>query len=147
MGGPEKADTNGFVRHVFDFVGTVKVSDALSLALNADYGLEQGASLVKAGDDAVWSGVAGYATITPTASPFSLGLRYETFKDDGGTRLGFGKARANEFTITPAFKFGKNVVLRPEARWDWTDQPIFNDDNGTLKKSQGTVAFEALWVY
>lgn len=147
MGGPEKPDTNGFVRHVFDFVGTVKVSDALSFAVNADYGLEQGASLVKAGDDAVWSGVAGYATITPPASAFSLGLRLETFKDDGGTRLGFGKARANEFTVTPAFKFGKNVVLRPEARWDWTDQPIFSDENGTLKKSQGTVALEALWVY
>ena len=44
-------------------------------------------------------------------------------------------------------KFGKNIVFRPEARWDWTDQPIFNDDNGTLKKSQGTVALEALWVY
>jgi hypothetical protein len=147
MGGPEKPDTNGFVRHVFDFVGTVKVSDALSLALNADYGIEQGASLVKAGDDAVWSGVAGYATITPPASPFSLGLRLETFKDDGGTRLGFGEARVNEFTFTPAWKFGKNIVVRPEARWDWTDQPIFNDDKGALKKSQGTVALEALWVY
>ena len=147
MGGPEKADTNGFVRHVFDFVGTVKVSDALSLALNADYGLEQGASVVTAGDDAVWSGVAGYATITPSASPFSLGLRLETFKDDGGTRLGFGKVRANEFTITPAFKFGKNFVVRPEARYDWVDQPIFNDDNGALKKSQGTIGINAIFVY
>jgi hypothetical protein len=147
MGGPEKADTNGFVRHVGDFVATVKVSDALQLAFNADYGIEQGASLVKAGDDAVWSGVAGYATITPPASPFSLGLRLETFKDDGGTRLGYGKVRANEFTITPAFKFGRNIVVRPEARFDWVDQPVFSDDNGTFKKSQGTVALEALWVY
>jgi hypothetical protein len=147
MGGPEKADTNGFVRHVVDFITTLKVNDALSLAVNADYGIEQGASLVKAGDDAVWSGVAAYATITPPASTFSLGLRLETFKDDGGTRLGFGKARANEFTITPAFKFGKNIVVRPEARYDWTDQPIFSDDKGVLKKNQGTVALEALWVY
>ena len=147
MGGPEKPDTNGFVRHVFDFVGTVKVSDALSLALNADYGLEQGASLVTAGDDAVWSGVAGYATIAPTASPFSLGLRLETFRDDGGTRLGFGKVRANEFTITPAFKVSKNFVVRPEARYDWVDQPIFSDDNGTLKKSQGTIGINAIFVY
>jgi hypothetical protein len=147
MGGPEKADTNGFVRHTFDFVGTLKVSDALQLALNADYGLEQGASLVKAGDDAVWSGVAGYATITPPTGPFSLGLRLETFKDDGGTRLGFGKVRANEFTITPAFKLGKNFVVRPEARYDWVDQPIFNDDNGSLKKSQGTIGINAIFVY
>lgn len=147
MGGPEKTDTNGFVRHVFDVVGTLKVSDLLSLAVNADYGLEQKASLVTPGDDAIWSGVAAYATITPPSTPLSLGLRIETFKDDGGTRLGFGKVRANEFTITPAFKFGKNIVLRPEARYDWVDQPIFNDDNGVLKKSQGTVALEALWVY
>jgi hypothetical protein len=147
MGGPEKTDTNGFVRHVGDFVGTLKLSDALQLAINADYGIEQGASLVKPGDDAVWSGVAGYAVITPAASPFSLGVRLETFKDDGGTRLGFGKVRGNEFTITPAFKFGKNFVVRPEARYDWVDQPIFNDDNGTLKKSQGTIGINAIFVY
>jgi putative OmpL-like beta-barrel porin-2 len=147
MGGPEKTDTNGFVRHVGDFVATVKVSDALQLAFNADYGFEQHASLVKPGDDAVWSGVAGYATITPAASPFSLGLRIETFKDDGGTRLGFGKARANEFTITPAFKFGKNFVVRPEARYDWVDQAIFADDNGPNKKSQGTIGINAIFVY
>jgi len=91
--------------------------------------------------------VAGYATITPPASPFSLGLRLETFKDDGGTRLGFGKVRANEFTITPAWKFGKNFVVRPEVRYDWVDQPIFNDDNGTLKKSQGTIGVNAIFVY
>jgi len=37
--------------------------------------------------------------------------------------------------------------VRPEVRYDWVDQPIFSDDNGTLKKSQGTIGVNAIFVY
>ena len=80
-------------------------------------------------------------------SPFSLGLRAETFKDDGGTRLGLGEARANEFTVTPSFKFGSNLVLRAEGRYDWVNQAVFMDDKNVAKKNQATVGLNAIWVY
>ena len=146
VGGPENPDDNHSIRHVLDLVGTFKVSDALSLGVNADFGTEDGTSTVTPGDDAKWSGVAGYAKIS-TKSPFSLGLRAETFKDEGGTRLGLGKVQANEFTITPTLKFGSNFVVRAEGRYDSVDDEVFVDDKGAPKKSQGTVGINFIWVY
>ena len=146
IGGPENADNNSSIRHVIDFVGTVTVNPMLSLGVNADYGTEGGTSVVKPGDDATWNGVAGYVKIS-TSSPFSVGLRGETFKDNGGTRLGIGEARVNEFTITPAFKFGSNFVVRAEGRYDSSDSLPFIDDKGIAKKNQATIGLNAIWVY
>jgi hypothetical protein len=146
IGGPENADDNSSLRHVVDLVGTLKVNDNLSLGANADFGTESGTSVVTLGDDASWNGFAGYAKIS-TATPFSVGLRAETFKDNGGTRLGIGEARVNEFTVTPTFKFGNNFVLRFEGRFDKADVEVFADDKGVAKKSQGTVGVNAIWVY
>ena len=146
IGGPENADDNGSSRHVIDLIGTVTVNPNLSLGVNADFGTEDGTSAVTPGADAKWSGFAGYAKIS-TSGPFSLGLRAETFKDEGGTRLGVGEARVNEFTITPTFKFGSNFVVRPEFRYDTSDSEPFFDENGLAKKNQATVGINALWVY
>ena len=146
IGGPENADDNHSIRQVVDLVGTLTVSPTLSLGVNADFGTEDGTSLVTPGEDATWNGVAGYAKIG-TASPFSLGLRAETFKDNGGTRLGIGEARVNEFTVTPAFKFGSNFVVRAEGRYDTSDSAPFVDDKGISKKNQATVGLNAIWVY
>jgi hypothetical protein len=146
IGGPENSDDNHSIRHVIDLIGTLTVSPMLSLGVNADFGTEDGTSTVTVGKDAKWSGVAGYAKIS-TTSPFSLGLRAETFKDEGGTRLGLGAARANEFTVTPSFKFGSNFVLRGEGRYDWVDQAVFMDDKNVAKKNQATIGLNAIWVY
>ena len=146
IGGPENADNNSSVRHVVDFIGTVTVNPMLSLGVNADFGSEQGTSVVTPGGNATWNGVAAYARIS-TSGPFSLGLRAETFKDNGGTRLGIGEARVNEFTLTPTFKFGSNFVLRAEGRFDNSDVLPFENDKGIAKKGQGTIGLNAIWVY
>ena len=146
IGGPENADDNSSIRQVIDLIGTVTVNPMLSLGVNADFGSEGGTSAVTTGKDAKWSGFAGYAKIN-TSGPFSLGLRAETFKDEGGTRLGIGEARVNEFTVTPTFKFGSNFVVRPEFRYDTSDSEPFFDDRGLAKKNQATGGINALWVY
>ena len=146
IGGPENEDDNSSLRHVVDLVATLAVNPMLSLGVNADFGTEDGTSAITPGADGKWSGLAGYAKIT-TPSPFSLGLRAETFKDEGGTRLGIGEARVNEFTVTPTFKFGNNFVVRAEGRYDSADVEVFEDDLGVLKKSQATVGLNAIWVY
>ena len=146
IGGPENEDDNSSLRHVVDLVATLAVNPMLSLGVNADFGTEDGTSAITPGADGKWSGLAGYAKIT-TPSPFSLGLRAETFKDEGGTRLGIGEARVNEFTVTPTFKFGNNFVVRAEGRYDSADVEVFEDDLGVLKNSQATVGLNAIWVY
>jgi hypothetical protein len=146
IGGPENADDNANLRQVVDLIGTVTVNPMLTLGANYDYGTEDGASTVVPGKNATWSGFAGYAKIS-TAGPFSLGLRAETFKDKGGTRLGIGEARVNEFTVTPAYKFNNNFVVRPEFRYDHSNAEPFLDDKGIAKKNQATVGINAIWVY
>ena len=147
IGGPENEADNSSLRHVVDLIATLTVNPMLSLGVNADFGTEDGTSAIRPGANGKWSGFAGYAKIS-TPGPFSLGLRAETFKDEGGTRLGVGEARVNEFTITPTLKFGNNFVLRAEGRYDHSsDVEVFEDDRGLLKKGQGTVGLNAIWVY
>ena len=146
IGGPEGEDDNSSLRHVVDLIATLAVNQNLSLGVNADFGTEDGTSAITPGADGKWSGFAGYAKIS-TSGPFSLGLRAETFKDEGGTRLGIGETRVNEFTITPTFKFGSNFVVRAEGRYDSADVGVFEDDRGLPKKSQATVGLNAILVY
>jgi hypothetical protein len=147
IGGPEGEDDNHTIRHVGDFIATYKASDVFMLGLNADYGTESGSSAVTTGDDAKWYGVAGYSRIGPSTG-FSLGLRAETFKDEGGTRLVAGsKVSASEFTITPTYKFSNNFVVRAEGRFDHADSEVFTDDKGVGKKNQATVGLNAIFVF
>jgi hypothetical protein len=148
MGGPEKTDTNSLIRNITDFITVYKPTDNLLFAVNADFGLEQKASLVNPGGNAKWYGIAGYSRIgSPTLGP-SLGLRLETFKDQGGTRLGTTEAiQATEFTITPAYKFSNNFVLRAEARFDKTNVNYFVNENGNAKDTQATIGLNAIFVY
>ena len=148
MGGPETPDTSAFMRHIGDVAATYKVSDALTLGLNGDYALERGTSVVKPGDDAKWSGVAGYAKIT-TDPRFFIALRAETMKDEGGTRFGTGKnTTAKEITLTPTFKVSNNFIVRAEGRYDSINQDaVYVDQNGKTKRNQATLGFNAMFVY
>ena len=108
--------------------------------------MEDGTSRVNPGSDAKWKGIAGYATFAFT-DKLSLGLRGETFHDDGGVRLGTDtKATLSEATLTPAFKFTDHVVLRGEVRYDKANQPILARRN-TLSDKQTTAGVNFIIVY
>jgi len=146
IGGPELANDNHSTRNVFDVVATLKPTSTLTLGVNGDYGIEDGTSRVNPGSDAKWKGVAGYATIAVT-NKFSVGLRGETFHDDGGVRLGTDtKATLSEGTLTPTFKFTDHVVLRGEVRYDKANQPILANRT-TLSDKQTTAGVNFIIVY
>ena len=146
IGGPEIANDNHSQRNVFDVVGILKPTSALTLGVNGDYGKEDGSSRVTVGDDAIWKGIAGYATYALT-SKFSLGLRGETLHDEGGTRLGIdSRATLSEATFTPTYKFTDHVVLRGEVRHDWSDEPILSRRTGASDK-QTTAGVNFIIVY
>ena len=146
IGGPELANDNRSTRNVFDVVGILKPTSWLTLGVNGDYGIEKGTSRVDPGSDAKWKGVAGYATYAMD-SRLSVSLRGETFRDDGGTRLGTDtKATLSEATLTPAYKFTDHVVLRAEVRHDKANQPILVRRTG-LSDEQTTAGFNFIILY
>ena len=146
IGGPELAGNNHSNRNVFDVVAILKPTARLTLGVNGDYGKESGTSLVNPGSDAIWKGIAGYATLALT-DKFSVGLRGETFRDEDGVRLGTGtKATLSEGTLTPAYKFTDHVLLRGEARYDKANQPILTK-RATFSDKQTTVGVNVIFVY
>jgi len=146
IGGPELAGNNHSNRNVFDLVAILKPTTRLTLGVNGDYGKENGTSLVNPGSDAIWKGIAGYATLALT-DKFSVGLRGETFHDEDGVRLGAGtKATLSEGTFTPAYKFTEHVLLRGEVRYDKADQPILTK-RATFADKQTTVGVNVIFVY
>ena len=103
------------------------------LALNFQFnsGKEEKSSAIVTGADAEWSGwgLQPVYTFTPK---FSLGARYESFEDEGGTR-GLGAKEAYNITLTPTWKHSANVTLRAEVRQDtWTPTSGADKDATTV---------------
>lgn len=146
IGGPEKADTNAYVRNMYDLVANWKVLNNLSIGVNADYGKETGASLVTPGADAIWKGIAGYTRLDVT-SRFAMALRAETFHDEGGTRLGLTTpATVGEFTVTPTYKLSDRFLVRSDVRFDSANSPLFVKNAGFSDK-QTTISTNLIFVY
>jgi hypothetical protein len=146
IGGPELANDNHTKRNVFDLVAILKPTKTLTLGVNGDYGIEDGTSLVNPGSDATWKGIAGYATLALT-DKFSVALRGETLRDDGGVRLGTGtKTTLSEGTFTPTYKFTDHVLLRGEVRFDKANQPILAR-RAAFSDKQTTVGANFIFTY
>ncbi len=128
--GPQRTDNTSDYRYVLDFVGSHTMSDQLAIAVNADFGWEDGASA--SGDTAYWWGIAGYAGYKLT-DEFALNGRVEWFHDDDGTRTGVNGINLYEFTIGLGIKpfakdrYGQYLQIRPEFRWDLSQKDVFND--------------------
>jgi hypothetical protein len=146
IGGPELADDNHTNRNVFDVVVIFKPTKTLTLGANGDYGIEDATSLVTPGSDAVWKGIAGYATLAVT-SKLSVALRGETFHDDDGVRLGTGiRTTLSEGTFTPTYKFTDHVLLRGEVRFDKASLPILTRERA-LNDKQTTFGANVIFLY
>ena len=145
IGGAELANDNHTKRNVFDVVAILKPTTTLTLGFNGDYGKEDGTSRVNPGQ--MRSGRARRLRDARADEQFSLALRGETFRDEGGTRLGTDtQATLSEATLTPLYKFTDHVVFRGEVRYDKANQPILAR-RGTVSDKQTTVGANVIFVY
>lgn len=133
VAGPDQAGNNNDWRTVIDAVLTHKISDDLTVGLNADYGYEADSAASVSGSDAQWFGVAGYLSKTLNKS-LTLNARAEYFNDQDGARISGTSTSWYEATLGVAIKpmpddpVGQNLVLRPEVRFDYAEEPVFNGD-------------------
>lgn len=120
-------------RYLVDIVTTLTAGMA-TLTLNADYGKQQNADGLSLGNDATWSGVAGYLNLAFNDA-FATSLRAEYFDDADGYRTGVTQ-KWKEVTLTGNFTVDEGLHLLPEIRYDFSDQDSFVDgasaDNSQL---------------
>jgi len=148
ISGPEQTGNDGRWRTVFDLIWTYQATDALSFAVNGDYGFDSGAS--PTGGDAMWYGVAAYMGYKFNDYA-TLNLRGEFFRDEDGVRLGTGfgtnvyEATAG-VTVTPfaSDEIMQNLKIRPEVRFDYSENKIF--DAGT-DRYQFTAGIDAYFTF
>jgi hypothetical protein len=143
--GPEQVDNNSDYRTVLDGILTYTVNDKLSLAANGDFGWEPSAG--STGQDAMWYGIAGYASYKLCDSS-TANARIEWFNDEDGAR-GIGDTVYEAtlgLAIKPFYKddTGQNLVIRPEVRFDYAENAFF--DGGT-DHYQWTAAVDAIFTF
>ncbi|HEX2201292.1 MAG TPA: outer membrane beta-barrel protein, partial [Gammaproteobacteria bacterium] len=78
---------------------------------------------------------------------FYVALRGEWFRDDDGVRTGTAQD-LYAVTFTPTFKVTDNVVIRPEVRADFSEENVFEDDDGAFNEdTQVTGAVNAIFYF
>ncbi len=123
--GAEFTNDNSNATTVMDFVAVWSASDMISIGANVDLG--SAAAATATGEDAAWTGFAGYLRLN-LHEQFSLALRGEMFDDTDGVRTGV-KQKLTEITVTPEFRLAEQFVLRADLRYDMSDQKVFEDGN------------------
>lgn len=143
--GPEQDDNNGRYRTLLDVILTYAVSDQLSLGFNADWAYDN--SNAPGGDDSQWYGAAVYASYKLNDN-WTLNARGEWFNDKDSVR-GLG-TNVYEATIGLAIKpfpgnsLGSNLVFRPEFRYDYAQEGIFD---GGGDHHQCTAAADIIFTF
>lgn len=131
--GPDQAGDNGSWRTVVDLLLSHKLDDDLTLTLNGDYGYEANSVASVSGSDAQWFGLAGYLSKSLNDN-LTLNGRAEYFNDQDGARIGGTATSWYEATLglaikpLPGDRIGRNLVIRPEVRFDYAEAPVFDGD-------------------
>jgi hypothetical protein len=141
MTGPEQANNNSDYRNIVDISGGY-TNGCFTFGFNTNYAHEDYSAQNL--PSAEWGSIAGYLKCN-MSELFSLALRGELFKDSQGVRTGT-KQNLSEITITPALNLSRNLVLRGDLRFDWSDNSVFNTDTST-SKNQVTTAFNLIYHF
>jgi len=112
-------------RTIIDGVAKFNVNDNLTLVLSADWGQQKNIDL--AGDDAKWSGVAGYFNYALPQN-WRVSVRAEYLKDTDGFVGGVPDQKYKEFTVTLGYAPTTNFELRFEGRIDKATDQVFVKD-------------------
>ena len=140
--GPQQADNESDYRLVFNPILQFKVSDKWSLVADGVIGWEE--NVVDDDDDGEWYGVALYSMYTIN-DQFTFNARGEWFDDDDGARgLGttvFEITLGLAITPFPSDPWGSNLKIRPEIRYDFADDDIFD---GGGEDEQFTAAVDVI---
>jgi hypothetical protein len=149
--GPQQDNDTSHYRTVVDVYGTYQLGDNTRLAADVTYGYGSREGNDIGGDgkrgSGDWWGAAIYLSQT-LCKYANFNARAEYFNDDDGCRgldsSVTGLTLSLAITPFPDHQCLKNLVFRPEFRWDRASDDIFNDRND---KNQFTVAGDLVFVF
>ena len=155
--GPELEDNNDDFRTAIDFVARHELTDDFTVLLDVVWGHQQNAPETNTvedpaspGDtgDATWYGVAGYG-VYEINDMLAAGVRLEWFHDEGGFTTGVDQNLYEAtvgLTITPfpQDEIGQNLKIRPEVRYDLSDEDFFD---GLTQNDQFTAAVDVIFNF
>ena len=127
--------------HIFDSYATWQPTSNLILELEGDYFIQRLWRTTAPGQSSAPSHVDGGAAYLQYkfAPKFALGARTEYLSDRGGLFSGLNQA-LKEYTVTFDYKLADELLVRPEWRHDFSNQPTFlTSTQGILSKQQHTL--------
>lgn len=144
--GPEKDEGSGTTeRNVYEVIVNLQATETLAFMLDYNYGTQENA----AGKSENWTGVAAYGRLE--LAPYTLALRYEYVDDEDNFMFGGSTPDGNtvqEVTVTAERTIGGNLLARLEYRGDFSDDAIFEDDNGsTSEDTQNRVVLGLVYMF
>ncbi|MDD4887373.1 MAG: outer membrane beta-barrel protein [Thiomonas sp.] len=138
---------NNGVLQLFDFVGTVNATSALSFQANVDL-LSKDNSTLKNGTTgtAKANGLALYANYAVT-DQVTLAARGEYIDDKDGLVAGAFDNKLKELTLAVNYAPMKNVKLAAEIRQDKSDAAIYTKKDGTSTTKQSSLELMAVYSF
>lgn len=150
-GGSAFGDTKGSFTSLFDLTASYSIALDDSIGKSLLLGVNAALGSFTAGNgsdglippapynlDATWSGAALYLNYFLNRNT-GLGLRAEYFDDPDGVRY-FGPLSVFALTLTGDFKVADSAfTFKPELRFDNSQDPFFEGENGELQTSQTTI--------
>lgn len=133
--------------NVYDVDMTIKAIEGLILGAEFNSGKYEGQSAVNPGSDAEWTGfmVMGNYAFT---NKIALTLRYDSFDDKEGARLGSGvEEKRDSFTVSPSYLIAKGFNALVEYRYTKSDQKVFVDKAGNVNDTIAEAALEFTYAF
>ena len=145
--GSDEAGAQTSNLNVYDVDMTIKAIVGLTLGAEFNSGKYEGKSAVNSGSDAEWMGymIMGNFSFTDKVA---LTLRYDSFDDKDGARLGSGvKEKRDSFTISPSYSIAKGFNALLEYKQTKSDQKVFVDKAGNANDTVSEAALEFTYSF
>jgi hypothetical protein len=164
IAGPESTSNRSDYRWTLDLTARWKMSDTVHLGFEGVVGYEPDAgsefldvplqtgnitALFPSGEDALWFGGVVQADYRLDEDGiWTVVLRGEYFNDAAGgrglaTEVWAATAGLNIVPF-PKDEYGKNFMIRPEIRWDYALDTVFDDDN---RETQVTISADLIYRF
>lgn len=141
----------GSYASLFDLTTSFQLTPSFLVGVNAAHGTFTAGDVVPEtsnpwSEDASWAGAALYMNYAFNEMA-GIGVRAERFSDPSGVRY-FGPLEVTALTLTGDIKLADGrFMIKPELRYDQSEDDFFEASDGNLKTSQTTIGSAFIYAF